>query len=119
MLSFLKKYRNKFVYAFQGLFHGILNDNSIRIQCCIGVIVLALCTFLSLSCMEWVIILLVIGLIVTFEFINSAVEHIVDYISPTYSEQAKIIKDYTAAAVLVMSIVAAAVGILIIGGKLL
>ena len=45
-------------------------------------------------------------------------ETIVDMVSPQYSEGAKKAKDYAAAAVLVMSLAAAAVGIVIIGGKL-
>ena len=67
---------------------------------------------------EWVIVLILIGSIIALEFINSAIETIVDFISPEYNEKAKIMKDYAAAAVLVMSIVAAVVGLMILKGKL-
>ena len=63
-------------------------------------------------------IILMIALVIAFEFINSAVETITDKISPEYSLEAKKIKDYAAAAVLVISIAAAISGIIIIGGKI-
>lgn len=118
MISFLKRYINKFRYAFAGLFHGITHDHSIMLQCFIGVGVLAVCCFLPLTSMEWVLILLVIGLVIAFEFVNSAIETIVDMVCPDYNESAKKIKDYAAAAVLVVSLVAAVIGCIIIGGNI-
>ncbi|MEG0361659.1 MAG: diacylglycerol kinase family protein [Longicatena sp.] len=118
MLSFLKKYSNKFRYAFAGLFAGIRNDSSILLQCIIGCCVILVCLFLHLTWFEWSLIILLIGSIIALEFINSAIETIVDMISPEYNVLAKKIKDYAAAAVLIMSIVAAIIGILIVGGKL-
>lgn len=117
MISFLKRYIHKFQYAFAGLFHGIRKDSSILLQFCIGVLVLAICSVLSLKAWEWITILFAIGMVIALEFVNSAIETIVDMISPQYSEGAKKAKDYAAAAVLVMSIVAAIAGIFIIGGK--
>ena len=116
MISFLKKYRNKFRYAFAGLMHGLLHDRSIVLQAVLGMAVLAVCACLGLEAMEWCVILIVIGAVIALEYINSALETIVDMVSPQYSEGAKKAKDY--AAVLVMSLAAAAVGIVIIGGKL-
>lgn len=118
MISFLKKYANKFRYAFAGLAHGLRHDHSIALQAVLGAVVLVFCACLNLNAMEWCVILLVTGAVIALEYINSALETIVDMVSPQYSEGAKKAKDYAAAAVLVMSLAAAAVGILIIGGKL-
>lgn len=118
MISFLKKYVNKFRYAFGGLFHGITHDRSIFLQCLIAVCIIIVFAFFHLTMIEWVIVLILIGSIIALEFINSAIETIVDFISPEYNEKAKIMKDYAAAAVLVMSIVAAVVGLMILKGKL-
>lgn len=119
MLSCLRKYINKFRYAFAGLCDGILHDHSITLQCLIGLCVLAVCICLPLTCWEWVLIILLIALVIAFEFINSAIEAITDEISPEYSLAAKKIKDYAAAAVLIVSLAAGVAGIIIIGGKLL
>lgn len=119
MISFLKKYVNKFRYAFAGIFDGAMHDTSILLQMVIGILVLVVCLFLPLAVWEWTVILILIGSIVALEFVNSAIETVVDMVSPDYSEGAKKAKDYAAAAVLVMSITAAIIGIVIIGGKLI
>lgn len=118
MISFLKKYRDKFRYAFAGLFDGARHDRSIQNQLLIAILVVVVCCFLPLTTMEWMLIIVMIGLVITMEYLNSAIEQIVDVICPTYDIRAKKIKDYAAAAVLVISICAAIVGIFIIGGNL-
>lgn len=118
MISFLKRYLRKFSFAFAGLFHGICHDNSILLQCIIGCIVLIGCLFFHLSQWEWSLIIIAIALVIALEFVNSAIETLVDMVCPEYHESAKKIKDYAAAAVLIVSIAAAMIGILIIGGKL-
>ena len=119
MKSFLKKYVRKFYYAFSGLFHGITHDASIALQCILGIIALAVFAFFDLTVPEWIVVIILIALVITLEFVNSAVEHVVDFISPNYHPQAKIIKDYMAAAVLVVSIAAGVIACIILGGKLL
>lgn len=52
MISFLKKYGNKFRYAFAGLTHGLLHDRSIVLQAVLGMAVLAVCAYLGLEAME-------------------------------------------------------------------
>ena len=119
MKSFLKKYIHKFQYAFAGLFDGIAKDASIRLQVVLGLGVIVVRLFLPLNVIEWSILLLLIGIIIALEFINSSLETIVDMVSPHYSEGAKKAKDYAAAAVLVMSMIAALIGLGIIGGKII
>lgn len=118
MMSFLKKYIRKFYYAFAGLFHGLCHDTSIQLQCFIGVLVIGIGFFFHLRVWEWSIIILVVAAVIALEYVNSAIETIVDKICPQYDIDAKKIKDYAAAAVLVMSIAAAVIGVMILGGKL-
>lgn len=118
MISFLKKYSKKFVYAFAGLWDGLYHDRSILTQVLLGCVVIFICSVLSLTKQEWMIIIVVIGFVIAMEFMNSAIEQIVDFICPTWDERAKKIKDYAAAAVLVASTTAAIIGLLVIGGKI-
>lgn len=118
MKSFLKKYVDKFAYAFDGLSHGLRHDRSIRLQFCIGAGVLFVSAILKLNAKEWVIITAMILLVISAEFMNSALEECCDQLFPQYDVKAKKIKDYSAAAVLLVSILAAFVGIYVIGGKL-
>lgn len=118
MKSFLKKSIVKFTYALQGVKHGLLHDKSIRIQAVIGGFVVLVCLLLSLSFYEWIMILSMILLVLGAEFMNSAMEELCDRLYPEYDIRAKKIKDYSAAAVLFISGIAALVGIAVIGGKL-
>ncbi|MEF2783764.1 diacylglycerol kinase family protein [Erysipelotrichaceae bacterium HCN-30851] len=119
MKSFLRRSINKFRYAFEGLFQGICHDFSITLQLLIGLCVIVFCLFVDLTQWEWCIILVVIGAVIALEFVNSAIESVVDLVSPDYHILAKKAKDYAAAAVLVMSIAALVIGIIIIGGKII
>ena len=113
MILFLKKAVRKFSYAFAGLLDGIHNDASIRLQ-----FVLLAGLLLHLSLIEWSIVLILVALVIAMEYINSAIETLTDVLFPNYDRRAKKIKDYSAAAVLVVSIVALLFGIIIFGGRL-
>ena len=76
MISFLKKYVNKFRYAFGGLFHGITHDRSIFLQCLIGLTVIIIFAFFHLTMVEWALVLILIGSIIALEFINLSLIHI-------------------------------------------
>lgn len=108
---------HKFGYAFVGIINGIRQDSSIALQCALGSITIIVCLFLPLSPVEWCLILIMIFLVITMEFINSAIEETVNYISLQRHPMAKKIKDLAAGAVLMMSICALCVAIIIIGGK--
>lgn len=119
MKLFLKRVINKFKYAIAGFIHGIVYDKSIRLQVVFGCIVIVVGCILPMEVWEWCFLIISIFLVIAFEYINSALEHIMDMISPEYHATVKVIKDYAAAAVLIVSIMAAIIGIIIIGGKVL
>lgn len=106
MISFLRKIIKKFYYAITGCVDGMLHDKSIRLQGIISILVVLGGIYVQLHIQEWMIIVAMIGFVVTLEYVNSAIEGIVDMISPNYHPMAKKVKDYAAAAVLVASITA-------------
>lgn len=113
------KLMHKFGYAFIGVVNGIRQDSSIALQCVLGLITIVVCLFLPLSKIEWCLILIMIFLVITMEFLNSAIEETVNYISMERHPMAKKIKDLAAGAVLLMSICALCIAIIIIGGKII
>lgn len=119
MKSFLKDLVNKFAYAFDGLFHGLVNDKSIKIQFGCGIMAFAAGIVLKLETWEWIVFIGFITAVIALEFLNSAIETVVDMIHPEYGEKAKKIKDYCATAVLVVCIGALLSAIFILKGKLL
>lgn len=72
----------------------------------------------GLSSMEWIVICLCIGLVLSAEAVNSAIEALADRVSPAYDEAIKRTKDLAAGAVLLLAIASAVVGLIIFLPKL-
>lgn len=100
-------------YAINGLKLLFASQNNIKIQGVIGILVCLLGWFFTISSLEWIIILICIGLVVSAESFNTAIEYMVDFISPDYHIKAGQIKDLSAGGVLIISITSSIVGIII------
>ncbi|MBC7653927.1 MAG: diacylglycerol kinase family protein, partial [Oligoflexus sp.] len=72
-----------------------------------------------ISAIEWLAVILVIGLVFITEIINTSIENIADFISPERHPKIKVIKDLAAAAVILSAIVSVIIGLLIFLPKLL
>ena len=108
MHPFLKS----FSYAFKGLVYSLKQRNmKIIFSCAILTILTAF--FFKVNSNDWCILLICIGLVIALEMINTAIEGLVDLVSPDYNEKAGRIKDLAAGAVLVVSFVSMIVGIAI------
>jgi diacylglycerol kinase len=109
----MKKFAKSFSYAAKGIRHAFSHERNFRIESAIALLVLAASFLLPLSPMERVAVILTIGLVLSLELLNSAVEWLMDVLQPEYHESVKIVKDLSAAAVLIISIFAALVGVVI------
>ncbi len=118
-MSQIKKRLNAFKYAFSGLFQALKKETHFRLQTIIGVAVIKFGFFYSISKTEWLVCLLLIGLVTSLELINSAIEKLCDLYSIEQNIKIKYIKDISAAAVLIVSILAAICGIIIFAPYLL
>ncbi|MBU5595165.1 diacylglycerol kinase family protein [Amphibacillus sp. MSJ-3] len=114
-----KKKRVGLRYAVNGLKYAYINEINIRIHFIIASLVIIFGFIFSVSIMEWVMLLIMIGFVVTAELLNTAVEAMLDYLAPDWHPMAGAIKDLTASAVLVASIIAATVGLIIFLPKVL
>ena len=74
---------------------------------------------LKVSLIEWSLLTLTIALVLTAEAINTAIENLVDMVSPERKPQAGLIKDISAGAVLISALGAAIVGLIIFGPKII
>jgi diacylglycerol kinase len=74
--------------------------------------------WLRLPVQDWAVLLLTIALVWTAEFINTALEAVVDLASPQQHPLAKVGKDVGAAAVLIAALTSILVGLLILGPPL-
>lgn len=108
MLDFLRS----FGYAVKGIRVGARQRNFV-IQLFCALLTIAAGLFFDITAVEWCILVLCIVFVLSLELINSAIEHIVNMISPAYNETAGKIKDLAAGAVLIASAGSAAVALLI------
>ncbi|QDI89780.1 diacylglycerol kinase family protein [Salicibibacter halophilus] len=102
-----------FVFASRGLWYVLKNEQNMAIHMIIASAVLVLGFVVGIGLMEWAILLVVIGGVITFELVNTAIERVVDLVSEGYHPLAKIAKDVAATAVFVYSLIAVIVGIII------
>ncbi len=102
-----------FKYAFCGIATLFRTAPNARVHVIAAVLALAAGYFLGISAAEWCIIIICIGMVISAEAVNSAIEFLADRISVKHHPLLKNTKDVAAAAVLILAITAAAVGAII------
>ena len=102
-----------FRHAIDGFLRTVREERNMRIHCAMTVVVVACSVVLGLTALEKALLFILCGLVITAELFNTAIENAVDISAPTFNMFAKKAKDSSAAAVLIISIIAAAVGIII------
>lgn len=112
MIKF-KRLAKSFIYAFKGLFKTFHEEQNLRIQTTVGFLVIIAGFYFKINQMEWALIIIMIGLVILMEIVNSAAERITDVLKPRINEYVKEIKDIMAAAVMISSIMAVVVGVII------
>jgi len=107
-----------FRHAFSGWWYVIRTQRNAWIHATTSTVVFVLGLWLGIGRLEWAIILLAIAGVWMAEFINTALEAVVDLASPDLHPLAKVGKDVAAAAVLVGAMTAVLIGLLILGPPL-
>jgi diacylglycerol kinase (ATP) len=108
-----------FKYAFNGLKILFREEHNARIHLFITLLAIVLGFVLKISALEWVAVMLVIGLVFITEIVNTSIENIADFISPEKHAKIKVIKDLAAAAVIISAIISVIIGLIIFLPKLL
>lgn len=108
-----------FRYALSGIKSSLINEPNIRVHFIVAFLTLLAAFFLTVTQVELAILILTIGLVITLELVNTAVEAVVDIVSPEIRPLAKVAKDVCAAAVLTSSATAFFVGLVILGPKVI
>jgi diacylglycerol kinase len=119
MLPFIRTRIDSFRNAFSGLWYVIHTQRNTWIHLVITILVIAGGFLLRISRTSWGLIVLAMGLVWMAEFLNTALEALVDLASPQKHPLAKIGKDVGAAAVLVAAASAVIIGLITLGPPLL
>lgn len=102
-----------FEYAFQGFKHLLKAEANFKVHLIASGIVLFAGFYFQISGLEWALVGCCVGGVLSAEAFNSAIEHLCDVVSPQQNPVIGKIKDMSAFAVLIVSLVALAIGCLI------
>lgn len=102
-----------FKYAFEGLLAALKEEPNLKFHFLAALLVLLLSFVLNISKTDFLIVILVIGLVISIELTNTAIEVVVDRFVESEHPGAKLAKDISAGAVLVAAITSVVVGIII------
>lgn len=114
-----KRLTNSFKYAFQGIVQAYIGEQNLKIHTIIACLVIIFGFILKISYMEWLVCLILIGLVIMAEFFNTSIEYLVDLASPEVHPLAKATKDTASAGVLMVAIISAVIGLIIFVPKLI
>jgi len=114
-----KRLRHSFRYALSGMADMLRQEPNARIHCIITVLVVAAGFFFRISATEWIGVVLSIGLVISAEAFNTALERLADVVQPERDERIRDVKDLAAAAVLLCALAAAAVGAIVFLPKII
>ena len=101
----MKKFVNSFKYAFCGIKETVRQEQNLKIHLLMMILVIIAGIIFRINKIEWIICIILFGLVISAELFNTAIENVVDLITKE--------KDVAAGAVLVFAIASAIVGLII------
>lgn len=102
-----------FKHAYNGIIYAVTRERNMHIHITIATLVILFGIFFEISYVEWLACLILIGLVISLELVNTAIEATVDLITVEENSLAKVAKDASAGAVFVLAILSAFIGIII------
>lgn len=97
-------------FALKGIIYAVKNERNMRVHTVVSMYIFIFSLFFNMTLVKYTILVLVIGLVIMAEMLNSAIESLIDLYSKDYNSVAKVAKDVAAGAVLVICITAIIIG---------
>ncbi len=114
----IRKRIRRFGFAFTGIKILLKTQSNARFHFVATIVVVVMGVLLQVSSVEWVMIIMLIGMVFTAEIFNTALEWLCDYVQPSYHVKIKAVKDLGVTGVLMISICALLIGGIIFIPKL-
>lgn len=108
----VKLYRS-FKYAFSGISQVIVSETNFKIGLIEAMIIIAAAFYFDISRYEWILVFIMIGMVLTAELFNTSIETIVDSFTSEQHPGAKLAKDISSGAVVMLIIFVAIAGMII------
>ncbi|WP_321480677.1 diacylglycerol kinase family protein [uncultured Bacteroides sp.] len=114
-MNAFNKFLRSFSYATKGIISLLKTERNARIHCAAIILVTIAGFYFRISQVEWISIILCFGMVLAAEAFNTAIEKLVNLVSPEKNPYAGNIKDLAAGGVLICAIAAAIIGLMIFG----
>lgn len=114
-----KRIINSFKYAIEGFISSFKTERNMKFHIFIMVLVILAGIILKITKAEWIVCIFCVAMVISAELFNTSIETVVDLVMPYKNEKAKIAKDVAAAAVLVLAIASAIIGLMIFIPKII
>lgn len=111
----IKSLRDSFKFALSGFLYCVNNERNVRIHISVTLLLSLFSYYYGLNRTQYMIFALVCGLVIFAEMMNTSIEAVVNLVSPSYHQLAKVAKDVAAGAVLLAALVAVIVGVILFG----
>lgn len=115
----MKSLLNSFKYAIEGIIANLKTERNLKIHFFISILVILFGFILKINLYEWIICIILFGLVISLELMNTSFEKLVDLCMPDINPKAKFIKDTAAASVFVSAIISLIIGIIIFLPKII
>jgi diacylglycerol kinase len=109
----MKKLIKSFSYAIRGLQHALVHEQNFRIEIFCAIAAIGCAFIFNISKIEWLVVILNIAAVLTAELFNTAIENLCNMIHKETHATIKVIKDVSAAAVVVTALFAFVCGCII------
>lgn len=117
--TFISGRLKSITFAVKGAIKLIATEHSIMVQFSLGILMTILGFYCNITQTEWLFQTMAIGMVMSIEGLNTAIEKIADFIHPNYHERIGFIKDIAAGAVLFAAFTAIIIGLIIYTPKFL
>ena len=113
MKYYLKKQLRSFGYAWKGIQSCVGKEQNLSFHLIAAMAVIIAGIVLGITRTEWIMVVMCIGTVIAAELFNTAIEKLVDLVSPERHPVAGQVKDIAAGAVLICAVAAAIIGLII------
>ena len=111
----MKTILKSFGYAVDGIIAALKTERNLRFHLLLSLVAIGLGIYLGLTAVEWSLVIFAIGLVISAELFNTAIERLGDETANgQHNKTVKTAKDAAAGGVLVSAITALAIGIIIL-----
>ena len=112
-------FRRSFLFALQGFRTALRQERNIKVMLAGGAFAVAMGLILRIDAVSWAVVLVCCGMVIAAELLNTAIETVVDLVSPEFHPLAGQAKDIAASASWVLSLTAAVVGVIVYANALI